>query len=167
MNAKKLNDSQLELNANATVFKRAVLCTRAICWVWITAAKYMVPLTLSYDKLKQTGNSRVNNYLTNIPSWSERIHKQPISLCSLVFLPCWLYSPSPGVIFRKALKNRCCAGLVRELETFLPPSQTFEERVSGTAVCCTQGLDITTVIPVKYYAIWLQHIPPLCFEKLS
>lgn len=52
----------------------------------------------SYDKLKQAGNRRVNNYLTNIPLWSDRIHKQPISLCSLVFPACWRYSP-PQMLF--------------------------------------------------------------------
>lgn len=88
------------------LYKHDVFCTRAICWEWITAAKYIVPPCFmhSYDKLKQAGNRRVNNYLTNTPLWSDRIHKQPISLCSLVFPACWRYSP-PQMLFLEKPKT--------------------------------------------------------------
>lgn len=58
------------------ISKQAVFCTGAICWEWVTAAKFMVPLTLNtvLTKLKQAGNRRVNNYPSNIPSWSDRTH---------------------------------------------------------------------------------------------
>lgn len=55
-NAKNPNDFRAKCKCCCIgLWRRAVFCTGAICWVWIMAAKYIAPLTLYTDMTNWSG----------------------------------------------------------------------------------------------------------------
>lgn len=86
--------------------KHAVFCTHAICWEWVTAAKYIVLLTL-YTAMINWSRQGIGESTTIQHSLMVWQNTQAANFPLLPWFPCLLaIKPSPDVIFRKPLNSR-------------------------------------------------------------
>lgn len=83
--------------------KHAVICPHAICWEWVTAAKYVVVLTL-YTTMT---NRRRQGMGSSTTIWRTFPHGliEHISLGSLVFPACWLMGPPSQMLLLEYSKT--------------------------------------------------------------